>query len=173
MQTDVPSRRLLGLSRRIWLVALALGLLGFGAAAVAAPSGLFGHRRHGHGFFGHGGHGHGDHAWSEEHVELGVRHALREADPSDAQVEAVTAIVREAATGLRAFHDDRHAFRDAWSSALVSADRAALEARRTEALATFDEASQRVVAALADTAEVLTPEQRQRLADAHGHHADD
>jgi Spy/CpxP family protein refolding chaperone len=172
MQTDVPSRRLLGLTRRTWLIALALGLVGFAAAAVAAPAGLFGHRRHGHGFFGHGGHGHG-HELTEEHIELGVRHALGEADPTDAQVEAVTAIVREAATELRTFHDARHEIRDAWSSALVSADRAALEARRTEALAAFDEASQRVVAALADVAEVLTPEQRQRLAEAHAHHAHD
>ena len=91
----------------------------------------------------------------------------------DEQVEAVTAIVREAATELRSFHDARYEVRDAWSSALVSADRAALEARRTEALAVFDEASQRVVAALGDVAEVLTPEQRQRLAEAHAHHAHD
>ena len=44
-------------------------------------------------------------------------------------------------------------------------DRAGLEAIRAEQLRQFDATSRRMVAAIADAAEVLTPEQRQRLAE--------
>jgi len=44
-------------------------------------------------------------------------------------------------------------------------DRAALETLRTEQLKLAEQASQRLTQALADVADVLTPEQRQRLAE--------
>lgn len=46
-----------------------------------------------------------------------------------------------------------------------SIDRAAIERLRAEQIATADGASKRLAQALADTAEVLTPEQRVRLAE--------
>jgi protein CpxP len=49
----------------------------------------------------------------------------------------------------------------------VAVDRGALETLRSEELAAAESASRRVVTALADAAEALTPSQRQRLADAH------
>ncbi len=184
MQDPVRPRRFLGLRPRGWLGVLALLALGLAAAAAAAPSGLLAHARHGHGFFRHGGsdhgffrhgaHGHGGHALGEEHIARGVRHLLEEADASDAQTEAVTAIVTAAAADLRALHDAQTGHREAFGAALLAADRAALEVQRAEALAALEGASERVVAALADAAEVLTPEQRQRLAEAHAaHHAQD
>jgi Spy/CpxP family protein refolding chaperone len=170
MQEEAPRRRFLGLPGRAGVFVLGLALLSLAAAAAAAPAGLFGHTRHGHGFFGHGGHGRGGHAWNDAHLEKGVRHLLDEADASDEQIEAVTAIVSSAAADLRALHDAERGHRDAWREALVAADRATLEARRAEALLALEAASERVVAALADAAEVLTPEQRQRLAEAHAAH---
>ena len=163
------------MKRRAWLGATALGLIGLGAAGVAAaPPGLFAHARHGFGHFRHGPHGYAPHAMSEEDMGFTVAFLLSEADASDEQVAAVTTIATRTATDLKALHDAHRARRDAFTSALVAADRTALETLRSEELATLQSASQRLVTALADAAEVLTPEQRQRLADAHAaHHRDE
>jgi Spy/CpxP family protein refolding chaperone len=156
-------------TRRAWLAALVLGLIALGAAGVAAaPPGLLAHARHGLGHFR--GHGHGPHALGEEDIRFTVTWVLREADASDEQVAAVTAIATRAAADLTALHDVHRARRDAFTAALVAADRGALEALRAEEVGTLQSASQRLVTALADAAEVLTPEQRQRLADAHAAH---
>jgi Spy/CpxP family protein refolding chaperone len=157
-------------TRRAWLAALVLGLIALGAAGVAAaPPGLLAHARHGFGPF-RGHHGHGPHALGEEDIRFTVTWVLREADASDEQVAAVTAIATRAAADLTALHDVHRARRDAFTAALVAADRGALEALRAEEVGTLQSASQRLVTALADAAEVLTPEQRQRLADAHAAH---
>jgi Spy/CpxP family protein refolding chaperone len=156
--------------RRAWLGALALGLLGLGAAGVAtAKPGLLAHARHGFGHF-RGHHGHGPHALSEEDVRFSVAWMLREVDASEEQVAAVTAIATRAAADLAALHDAHRARRDAFTAALVAADRGALESLRGEEVAALQNASQRLVTALADAAEVLTPDQRGRLADAHAAH---
>jgi Spy/CpxP family protein refolding chaperone len=49
-------------------------------------------------------------------------------------------------------------------------DRAALEAVRVEAIQHMDLASKDLVKAVADVAEVLTPAQRQQLAELHKRH---
>jgi Spy/CpxP family protein refolding chaperone len=158
------------ITRRAWLGGAALGLVGLGAAGVAAsPPGLLAHARHGFGHF-RGHHGHGPHALGEEDVRFTVEWLLREADASDEQVAAVTAIATRTATDLVALHDAHRSRRDAFTAALVAADRTALESLRGEEVAALQSASQRLVTALADAAEVLTPEQRQRLADAHAAH---
>lgn len=161
MEPHSPSR-LLGLPRRGAVALLVAVALALGSAAVAA-CGPYGHRHHGHGFFRHGH----DDPFSPERVERMVRHVLDDADPSDDQVEAVTDIVLDAAIDLRRLHRTPRELHDTWTPALLAADRSALEAGRLEALAAFDEGSQRVVAALADVADVLTPEQRAKLAEAH------
>lgn len=160
--------------RRAWLGAAALGLVGLAAAGVAAsPPGLLGHARHGLGHF-RGHHGHGPHALGEEDVRFTVAWLLREADASDEQVAAVTAIAMRAAADLAALRDAHRARRDAFTAALVAADRTALESLRGEEVAALESASQRLVTALADAAELLTPAQRQRLAEAHAaQHRDD
>ena len=155
------------MTRRAWLGASALGVLGLGAAGVAAaPPGLFAHARHGFGHF----RGHHGHAFDDEDVRFGVAWVLREVDASEEQVAAVTAIATRAAADLRALHEAHRAHRDEFTAALVAADRGALETLRGAELAALEGASQRLVTALADAAEVLTPEQRQRLADAHAAH---
>jgi Spy/CpxP family protein refolding chaperone len=155
---------------RAWLGAAALALIGLGAAGVAtAKPGLFAHARHGFGHF-RGHHGHGPHAPSEEDIRFTVAFLLREADANDQQVAAVSAIATRAAADLVALHDAHRERRDAFTAALVAADRGALESLRGEEVAALQNASQRLVTALADAAEVLTPDQRRRLADAHAAH---
>jgi Spy/CpxP family protein refolding chaperone len=156
--------------RRVWLGAGVLALFALGAAALAAaPPGVLAHARHGFAHFRHH-HGHGPHAWSEDEIRSGVRFVLGEADASDEQIAAVTAIASGAAAELRELHDAHRARREAFAAALVAADRDALDTLRSEELATLASASERLVAALVDAAEVLSPEQRQRLADAHAAH---
>ena len=155
------------MSRRAWLGASALAVLGLGAAGVAAagPGWLarpgFGHFR-----------GHHGHDFGEEDIRFVVGWTLREVDATDEQVARVTEIATAAVTDLRALHDAHRARREPFAAALVAADRAALETLRSEELAAAEVASQRIVVALADAAEVLTPEQRQRLAEAHARRHD-
>ena len=95
---------------------------------------------------------------------------LREADASDEQVAAVTEIATRPRRRPEALHEAHRARRDAFTQALVAADRAALETLRGEELAAVEERVAAHRQALADAAEVLTPEQRQRLAEAHARH---
>ena len=153
------------MSRRTWLGASALAALGLGAAGVAATPGWLGHARHGFGHFRGG-----PHSFDEEDVRFVVSWTLREVDASDEQVARVTEIATAAHADLRALHEAHRARLEAFAQALVAADRAALERLRSEELAAAETASQRIVTALADAADVLTPEQRQRLAEAHARH---
>jgi Spy/CpxP family protein refolding chaperone len=154
------------MSRRTWLGASALAALGLGAAGVAAASpGWLGHARHGFGHFRGGPQG--PHHFDEEDVRFVVSWTLREVDATDEQVARVTEIATAAHADLRTLHEAHRARRESFAQALVAADRVALEKLRSEELAAAESASQRLVTALADAADVLTPEQRQRLADAH------
>jgi Spy/CpxP family protein refolding chaperone len=150
------------MTRRRWLGVSALAALGLGGAALAGP-GWLGHARHG---FGH----HGPHDLDAEDIEYFVKRALREADASDEQVARVTEIAKSAVADLSGLRETHRQRREAFAAALVAGDRAALEQIRAAELADAEAVSQRVVTALADAADVLTPEQRQRLAEAHARH---
>ncbi len=154
------------MSRRTWLGAAVLAALGLGAAGVSATApGWLGHAHHG---FGH--HRGGPHAWGEQDIRFFVGWTLREVDASDEQVARVTEIATAATADLRGLHEAHRGRREAFTTALVAGDRAALEQLRGQELAAAETASQRLVTALADAAEVLTPEQRARLAEAHARH---
>ena len=129
---------------------LAIGGLTLGAVADA------GHRGH-DGKFG----------WLSERK---IERLLDQVDASDDQRERVLAIVNDAAADLQ---EDRGLRGETWQG-LVAAltgdtiDRAALEMLRQQKLETVDHMSQRMLTALADVAEVLTPAQRAELADKWG-----
>jgi Spy/CpxP family protein refolding chaperone len=168
-EENMNDRPLFSMSRRRWLAVCAFAVLGLVAAGVAtAAPGWFGHGRHGFGH--HRGGSHGGHDFSAEDIRSAVEWMLREADASDEQVARVSEIATAAANDLRGLRDQHDAQREAFAAALVGADRAALETLRGDGIAAADAASQRLVAALADAAEVLTPEQRQQLAEAHARH---
>jgi len=109
---------------------------------------------------------HGGEAMSEEHLERMLKHLYVEIDATDAQKQRLDPIVKQAASDLRPL---REKVRDARrrGAELFSAeplDRGAIERARVEQIGTADAASKRFTQALTDVAEVLTPEQRKKLA---------
>jgi protein CpxP len=150
------------------------GVLGLSvvAAAFAAARPLAA----ANGFHGFGG-GWGHHRMSpeamHEHLQVGVKWALRDVDATEEQKERVSAIVGAALTDLHGLKERHHANRDEFHAQLTgpAVDRGALERIRKAELALAEEASRRLVDAVADAAEVLTPEQRKALAERHARHA--
>ena len=102
----------------------------------------------------------------ERFVEWKIDDMLDEVDASDDQRTQVRAIATAAIADMGEFRDFRRAGREALVDALTqeTVDREALEALRQSKLETADRASQRLLTALADAAEVLTPAQRTALA---------
>jgi len=133
------------------------------AASVQGPGGW----QRLHGRWGHGG---GGPEAMQEHVQIGVKWALRSVDASEEQQQRVSAILaaglREATKLKERHRENREAFAAGLAGAAV--DRAALEEARKAELALAEEASHVLVKTLADAAEVLTPDQRQALLE-HAH----
>lgn len=119
--------------------------------------------------FGRGrGHGYGpiDPADLDRHVDRMLKHLYVEIDATDAQKQQLDPIVRQAAKDLAPMRETLHAARRE-AIGLLSQDRvdpAALEALRAKHIGLADEASRRLTRAIAEAAEVLTPEQRKGLA---------
>ena len=133
------------------------------AAALQGPGGL----ARMHGFCGRGFRGF--HAMNPEaakdHLQVAAKWALRDVDASEEQQQKVAAIASGAVDDLMRLRQQHVTNREALHAQLGGAaiDRAALEEIRKSELALADEASKRFVRAMADAAEVLTPEQRQAL----------
>src|SRR5262249_23201156 len=112
---------------------------------------------------------------AREHLQVAAKWALRDIDATPEQQEKVNAIVGGAVDDLFALRERHQANRAAFHEELTAAkiDRAALEETRKAEIALADEASRRLVQAVADLSEVLTPEQRQALVEKlHRHHAE-
>ena len=103
----------------------------------------------------------------ERFVEWKIDDMLDEVDASDDQRTQVRAIATAAIADMGEFREFKRAGREALVDALTqeTVDREALEALRQSKLETADRASQRLLTALADAAEVLTPAQRAALAE--------
>lgn len=150
-----------------------LGASGLAAALlVARPIAAFGGPGGGwHGLGGRFGHHRMSPAAIQEHLQVGVKWALRDVGASDDQQARVSAILGAAVTDLQRLKETHVENRDAFRAALAgpAVDRDALERIRKAELALAEDASRRVVQALADAAEALTPEQRAALAARHDH----
>jgi len=142
------------LSRRTTLSGI-LGTLGLLASAGALAHG----RRHGHGPM--------DPAQMDERIERFIRHLAIEVDASPEQQQKLTAIGKDAARDLAPLRSQGLELRKQ-ALALFSAptvDRGAVEKLRAARMQQADAASRRMTQALADAAEVLSPEQRRKAAE--------
>lgn len=147
--------------RRRWgrkigvLAILLLGLAGI-KAAVAGGGGHCGH--------------HGGPVTAEavsEHMSWATDRALDRVDATDEQYKAVDAIIEQSAPTLAGFAGEGRALKVRMKDTLVAdpTDRAALESLRAEALSLADRASAAALDDVVKLASVLTPEQRQKLAE--------
>jgi Spy/CpxP family protein refolding chaperone len=103
----------------------------------------------------------------EARADRAVRHLAIEIDATAEQQDKLRAIVRDAIKDLLPVREKMMAARTTARDLLTQdkVDRAALEKFRTDMLATHDAVSKRLVQSVADVADVLTPEQRRKIAD--------
>ena len=100
------------------------------------------------------------------HVEFAVDRALRVADATPDQKQKVEAILEKAFADHARFRE-QHQSMKGQALEILSADvidRTRLEEVRARHLQIAQQGSRQLVTVLADVAEVLTPEQRQKLA---------
>ena len=100
------------------------------------------------------------------HAERMLKHLYVEVDATDAQKAKIEPLVRQAMQDLQPIHSQlrgAHAELLTWLGQ-PTLDAGALEAMRVQKLQLADQASKRLVQLIADVGEVLTPEQRNKLA---------
>jgi Spy/CpxP family protein refolding chaperone len=107
-----------------------------------------------------------DPARLDEHLDRMLKHLYVEIDATEAQRQKLEPIIKQAAKELMPLRQKvREARRQGMALlAAPSIDRGAIERLRVEQIAAADDASKRFVRALADVADVLTPEQRKTVA---------
>ena len=159
---EKPRRRFV---RRVAIATVIAGLAsGIGIKALAQGGGHGGWHRGG--FMGAAL----DPAMVDERLDRMLKHLYVEIDATEAQKQQLAPIVKGAARDLlplRAkLHDARRQAVELLSR--ESVDRAALETLRADQLRLAEQASMRFTQALADVADVLTPEQRKQLAERIG-----
>lgn len=144
-------------------LATALGALAAGVGFTALADG------DGHGRWQRGGfmHAHSSAQNPEQRVERMLKHFYVEIDATEAQKQKLDPIVRQAAKDLLPLRAQMQAARKQGVELLAaeSIDRAAIESFRARHLQLADSATKRFSQALADVAEVLTPEQRKGLSE--------
>jgi len=118
-------------------------------------------------------HGDLDPDTAKRHVDFMTGWALSEIDATDAQRREIDIVLEAAIDDLFLLRDSHRANRAAFRDVLMQTeiDRLALEELRQAQMELADEASRRLVEAVADVAEQLTLEQRAQLAEiVESHH---
>jgi periplasmic protein CpxP/Spy len=111
----------------------------------------------------------------DERLDRMLKHLYVEIDATEAQRQQLAPIVKSAARDLLPVRARIHEARRQAVELLSreSVNRAALEALRVDQFKLVEQASMRLTQALADVADILTPEQRKQLAERigrwHGH----
>jgi Spy/CpxP family protein refolding chaperone len=151
--------------RRAAIATLIGGLaVGIGAAAFAhgGPGGW-----HGGWGGGRGWHGEMDPQAMQRRAEAMVKWWLADVDATEAQQKKVAEIMTATMNELRPLREKHRAARQQVVDILSKPqiDRAALETVRAQELQLAETFSRRITQSLADAAEVLTPEQRTKLAE--------
>lgn len=144
------------------LIAATLGVTGIFASQAFSAGPMFGHW-HGGGGFMRGG----SPAQIGDRADRMVRHLAIEVDATAEQQERLRTIVRSAVNDLLPTREKFLAARQQGRDLLTqpNINRAEIERLRAEQVALADSVSKRLTQALADAAEVLTPEQRRKLND--------
>ena len=108
-----------------------------------------------------------------ERMEDLAEYGLDYVDADEAQTDQFNGVIRGLAPDLVRFHAEHRALSAQLRAALAKdpVDRAQIEALRRRAVDLFDRASARGSQALTTAAEVLTPEQRQKLTQKWEKHA--
>ncbi|MFN0044059.1 MAG: Spy/CpxP family protein refolding chaperone [Alphaproteobacteria bacterium] len=137
----------------------------FGGAMAFALAGIPASVAFAQPHFGHWGGAH-DIESAQEMAALRVKHMLKRVDATPEQLTKIKAITEAAVKDTFPLREQRAAARaDAHKLLAAPAiDRAAVEAVRARQVALHDQASKRMMQALFDAAEVLTPAQREKLA---------
>jgi Spy/CpxP family protein refolding chaperone len=140
------------------VIATLAGLLAAGSAATAFA--------HGPGGWGGGRGWHGD-ADPAPRAESMSKRWLRGVDATEAQQKKVAEIMTATMKDLAPLREQQRAARKQVVEILSKPqiDRAALEAARAQGVKLAEDFSRRITQSLADAAEVLTPEQRVKLAE--------
>lgn len=139
--------------RRFGLIAVAASIVALAGGGLA-----FAHSGGGH-------HGPMSGRSAESHLEH-IQAMLTKVGATDAQKSQIDGILKPALDDLKAAHESHSAAFRQFHEAMMapSIDRARLESLRAEQIKSFDAASKRLVIAISDAAEVLSPEQRAALA---------
>src|SRR4029434_5741684 len=160
-------------SRRRFLTGVVTG--GFLGSLLVGGLNLYAHAQPGPGWWFRAGHGPGG-SWRQgaydpdlvqARIEFATDWIMSRVDASDAQRPQVNAIVQATVQDLAPMREQHHQNKQTMLQSLTqpTIDRMALGDIRRAELQLVERASERMVAALADVAEVLTPEQRTRLAE--------
>jgi len=163
--------------RRHWLKLSLAGIIG--ALIGGTTVGTLSHAHFGEGGWGHGrycsyGHGWGQHRHGpvdaekvSKRADAAVEWLSKHVDATEDQQLQIKEIVHQAVGEISQLIDQHRANRDEIANVLVQAeiDRSALEQLRSSELALAEQASIRLLDAIADAAEMLTPEQRIQLAE--------
>lgn len=144
----------MNLSRRTTLA----GILGTAGALASATT--FAHA-------GRRGRGPIDPAQMDERIERFIKHLSVEVDATPEQQQKLEVIAKGAARDLAPLRSEAREMRRKALELFTApnVDRAAVEQLRAARMQQADAASRRITQALADAAEVLTPEQRKKAAE--------
>lgn len=152
---------------RRWLIAAAIAgavaATGFASASMAGERGMMG--MHGHGMGRGLGHGPVDAATASKHIDKMVERIV--GDGTAQQKARLAEIAKSCYADLQGTHAEFAAAHEKVHQLLMQTaiDRVALEQIRVEQIARMDKISKRMLTAVEDAAEVLTPEQRLRFAE--------
>ncbi len=159
---QTPENR--GQPRRPWQYVIGASLIGAIAAGLGAASLARAHD----GWYGgrHGGLYSADPQTMQNRAEAMVKFRLAGIDASEAQQSKIADIMVSAARDLRPLREQQH---DAHKAAIAllakpQIDRGALEALRVKQMQLADQISKRATQSMADAADVLTADQRAKLA---------
>lgn len=157
------ARRHPRVSRKLRLGVAAAGLIGIGVAlgslgAMSLSAGA-------HMFGGHGGHGGSSVERMTERAKDRTAWVMGKLDASEAQEQQMDALVETLIGDLQPLRSQHVEHRRAFIAELLRSqpDRAKLEGLRQEELRLADLASARVLDAVVQASETLTPEQREEL----------